>query len=97
MADMQRPEFAVHSGGAPKTNGRREYTIIRIVFMLFCLEIGFVLLVLPWTALWDNNYFFSLTPQWNPFWLSSYLRGAISGVGLVNLWIGVHEAWRMWR
>ena len=65
--------------------------------MLFCLEIGFVLLLLPWTNLWDSNYFSSLTPAWNPLWLSTYVRGAISGIGLVNMWIGVSEAWRMWH
>jgi hypothetical protein len=71
--------------------------LTNVFFILFCLEIGLVLFLLPWTALWDNNYFFSLTPHWNYFWLSTYLRGAISGVGLVNIWIGVAEAWRMWR
>jgi hypothetical protein len=80
-------------GGPPG----RTRTLTNIFFILFCIEIGLVLFLLPWTPLWDNNYFFSLTPQWNAFWLSTYLRGAISGVGVVNLWIGLGEAWRLWR
>jgi hypothetical protein len=84
--------------GAPKAGPPdRARTITNIFFILFCVEIGLVLFLLPWTLLWDNNYFFSLTPQWNPFWLSTYLRGAISGVGVVNLWIGMAEAWRLWH
>jgi hypothetical protein len=75
----------------------RTRTLTNIFFILFCIEIGLVLFLLPWTPLWDSNYFFSLTPQWNPFWLSTYLRGAVSGIGVVNLWIGLGEAWRLWH
>ncbi len=85
----------VQPGWCPK--GTRANTLTHVVFVLFCLEIGFVLLLLPWTDLWDGNYFSSLTPAWNPLWLSAYVRGAVSGIGLVNMWIGVSEAWRMWR
>ena len=64
----------------------------QVVYLLFCVEVGMVLLLLPWTLLWDNNFFFSLQPQHSEFWLSNHLRGAVSGVGLINLWMGVEEA-----
>jgi hypothetical protein len=92
--------FNFESGGIGRPNAGppdRARTITNIFFILFCLEIGLVLFLLPWTLLWDNNYFFSLTPQWNGFWLSAYLRGAVSGIGVVNLWIGLAEAWRLWH
>ena len=66
-----------------------------IVFILFCLEMGVVLVLFPWSSLWDRNYFFTLAPQWSPLFSSSYLRGAISGVGVINVWIAVSEAWRL--
>ena len=66
-----------------------------IVFILFCLEMGIVLLLFPWSQMWNRNYFFSLAPQWSAVFSSNYLRGAISGVGVVNLWIAVAEAWRL--
>lgn len=69
--------------------------LTRIVMELFCIEVGLILLVLPWTLLWDNNYFFSLQPQLSEFWLSNELRGAVSGVGLVNLWAACRELARM--
>jgi hypothetical protein len=68
-----------------------------ILFTLFCIEIGIVLVILPWTPFWDNNFFFGLTPQLDDLWLSNYLRGGISGIGLVNIWIGLGEAWRLWK
>ncbi|MCB1020760.1 MAG: hypothetical protein H6509_05435 [Bryobacterales bacterium] len=75
-------------------SGRR---VVRVVFLLFCLEIGLILLLLPWTLLWDNNFFVSLFPQWSRFWLNSYVRGGVSGLGLVNLWIAISEAFRLAR
>ena len=72
--------------------GKPHVVLSQIVYLLFCVEVGLVLLLLPWTLLWDNNYFFSLQPQHSEFWLSNHLRGAVSGIGLVNLWMGVDEA-----
>ena len=71
--------------------------ISQLLFTLFCLEVGLILLLLPWTNLWDNNYLFNFTPKLRDLWLSAYLRGAVSGVGLINLWIGLEEAWHLRR
>ena len=77
--------------------GRSHIVLSQVIYLLFCLEVGLVLLLLPWTLLWDNNYFFSLQPQHSQFWLSNHLRGAVSGVGLVNLWMGLSELLRVIR
>ena len=85
--DVARPE-----------EGRRSDRVVKIVFALFCVEIGLILLALPWTLLWDNNFFFSLLgAEMRDVWMSSYTRGAVSGLGVVNLWIAAHEARRLSR
>ena len=71
--------------------------ILRIILALFCFEIGLILLLLPWTLLWDRNYFFSLNVTAQRFMLSSYVRGAVSGLGLVNLWFAASETVRLVR
>ena len=81
--------------GRPAVSGQRTILLSRIVFLLFCIEVGLVLLLLPWTLLWDNNYFFSLQPRHSSLWLSNYLRGAVSGLGLVNLWMALEECRRI--
>ena len=81
----------------PVQRGARARRLTHVLFILFCIEIGIVLMILPWTPFWDNNFFFGLTPQLNGVWLSNYLRGGVSGVGLVNIWIGMGEAWRLWK
>jgi hypothetical protein len=65
------------------------------LFILFCLEVGVVLVLLPWSSFWDRNYFLTLTPRASIFFTSAYLRGAVSGLGLINVWIALTELWRL--
>ena len=68
-----------------------------IVFITFCLEMGLYLLIVPWTDSWDSNYFSSLAPHLRNYWGNFYMRGAISGLGLVNLYISLVEIFRLRR
>ena len=95
MAEILAGHLSDDSGSGEPPPTRLGF-VTRVLFILFCFEIGVVLLILPWTQFWDNNYFFSLTPAWNTVWFSMYLRGGISGLGLVNSWIGLSEAWNLW-
>lgn len=55
------------------------------------VEVGFVLLVVPWSTLWDGNYFFDLLPQLRDLLTTNYARGAVSGLGAVNIGAGIGE------
>ena len=59
--------------------------IRRLVFVAFFLEVGLLLLVVPWSAFWDHNYFAALWPALRPVLMNNFVRGAVSGVGVVNL------------
>jgi hypothetical protein len=62
------------------------YVIIRIY-------IGIIVLVLPWYApLWADNQLINHYPQVATFLMYGAVRGMISGLGLLNLWIAVTEA-----
>ena len=87
--------LAEDPGESPQRPLRLWRRIQTVVFILFCLEMGVVLVLFPWSSMWDRNYFFALVPRYATWFASSYLRGAISGVGLVNVWIAVSEAWRL--
>jgi hypothetical protein len=65
-----------------------------IVFVLFCLEIGIILVVLPWTRVWTENSLLLRFPQIQEFLAYDFVRGLISGLGLVDIWMGVAEAVR---
>jgi hypothetical protein len=68
-----------------------------VVFITYCLEIGLYLLIVPWTESWDGNYFSGLLPQVKPYWDNLYVRGAVSGLGAVNLYISLVEIFRLRR
>jgi len=80
---------------------RREYQWYHrlggVLFVLFCLSIGFFLLIFPWTSYWERNYFSAIIPEWHRYWDNTYTRGAISGLGVVNLYIGFVEMFRLRR
>ena len=68
--------------------------IFLVVFVLFCLEVGIVLTVLPWTAIWTNNSLLMGYPQLRQWVTSNFIRGLISGMGLIDIWMGIAEAVR---
>jgi hypothetical protein len=59
----------------------------RVVLVLLCFELGVLLVLIPWSAFWERNFFLDRYPQMIPVLLNSYLRGAISGLGLLDIWI----------
>lgn len=70
------------------------------LFVVFCCELGLFLLVYPWTDSWTENYFSVAAPDrvltvWRLWWNNPYVRGAVSGLGVVNLWIALTEVFRM--
>jgi polyferredoxin len=62
----------------------------RLVVIVLFVELGLLLLVLPWSAFWHRNYFVAI-PALEPILTSPFLRGAISGLGLLNLAAAVAE------
>jgi hypothetical protein len=59
--------------------------MIRLLLIVFFLEVGLVLAVAPWSSFWERNYFATALPMLHAVITSAYVRGAISGLGLVNL------------
>lgn len=63
-----------------------------VVFVLFCLEVGIILTVLPWTRLWTDNALLISFPAAKEFLNHNFVRGLVSGLGLIDIWMGVAEA-----
>jgi hypothetical protein len=60
--------------------------------VLSSLLVGLILVVAPWTALWDANYILPPHPAVRALVLSAFTRGAVTGLGFVNILLGLHEA-----
>ena len=65
--------------------------VIRVVFYI---ELGMLLAVLPWTRLWTTNSLVMDFPRLNGILQMNFVRGLVTGVGLVDIWIGIWEAVR---
>lgn len=63
----------------------------RLVLVAFYLEVGLLFLVLPWTVLWERNYFMERLPELQAFCSSHFVRGAVTGLGLLNVVAGFSE------
>ena len=63
----------------------------RLLLLAYFVEVGLVLLVVPWSPFWDRNYFLDLWPATADVTHSNLVRGAVSGLGLVNLWAAMAE------
>jgi hypothetical protein len=62
--------------------------IRRLVYVAFFLEVGLLLVVLPWSAFWEHNYFAEAWPALQSLLTNNFVRGAVTGLGLVNLVAG---------
>jgi len=67
--------------------------LLRVVLLLIWLELGLVLILVPWSEIWDVNYFLYQYPALGLFVKNPYLRGAISGLGVMNVFLAL-EAFR---
>jgi hypothetical protein len=65
--------------------------ILSVLYILFSLEAGIFLLWLPWQNMWENNYILFLFPQIRPLITSSFFKGAIMGLGIDNILMGIHQ------
>jgi hypothetical protein len=63
------------------------------VLVLFCVYLGVLVMVLPWwPRIWDHNMFIQARPALAAFLHNGAVRGVISGLGLLDIWIGISEA-----
>jgi len=47
-----------------------------------------LLVVLPWSGFWERNYFAMAWPGLRELLTNNFVRGAVTGLGLVNLYAG---------
>lgn len=63
------------------------------VLVLFCVYLGVLVAILPWwKRMWDQNLWIQSRPALAAVLDNGAVRGLISGLGLLDIWIGVSEA-----
>jgi len=62
------------------------------LFVLISAVAGVLLIILPWTPEWTDNYLLLQFPALRTIVSNGFFRGICSGLGLLDIWIGFWEA-----
>ena len=60
-----------------------------LLVVLLCI-MGAILFYLPWTSIWEKNYFLSHYPSLMRILLHPSFRGAVSGLGVLDIFIAIN-------
>ena len=63
-----------------------------VIYVGFCIELGLWLVVAPWRQVWTNNSLLIDYPALQRVLLNYFLRGAVTGLGIIDLGLGISAA-----
>ena len=86
---LQFSNSASQEDGKPRVQAGT--LIFKILYIVFSLGFGVLLLNLPWQSYWENNELLYLYPQIRPLVSDSYFKGAVLGMGIADILIGIYE------
>lgn len=66
-------------------------SLIRFLFVLYCIEVGVLLALAPWSPNWDRAVVQLPLDSLRLALLHPAVRGAFTGFGLVHLVWGAHD------
>ena len=59
----------------------------RALTVVLMFEMGALLLYLPWSSLWEQNYFLDHWRWLSPIILHPSVRGMVSGIGVLDIFV----------
>jgi hypothetical protein len=65
--------------------------LMRVLILLLWLVLGLALILVPWSDIWETNYFLYQYPALAIFLKNPFLRGAISGLGFMNVLLSLES------
>lgn len=68
--------------------------VLIVCAIILALEVGLFLVVFPWKSTWEQSWVPVHSPRLTALWLSPFFRGAVSGLGMLNIYISIAEAWK---
>lgn len=69
----------------------RWVAVVRVLFVVYCVEAGIIFTWLPWTRGWEQQIVALTGPALHQLVLHPFTRGAVSGFGLVHLVWAAHD------
>lgn len=75
----------------PRGLMRWQRRVLGLCLVVFAFELGLFLLVFPWLHNWDLSWVPMHSPGFSAIWMNRYFRGALSGLGLLNIYVALAE------
>ncbi|MEZ5333188.1 MAG: hypothetical protein R2991_14325 [Thermoanaerobaculia bacterium] len=69
----------------------RRVTVSQLLFIIYCVEAGVLLVLLPWTSGWQHALLRLPGAQWEALATHPWIRGLVTGFGLVHIVWGAHD------
>ncbi len=63
---------------------------LHFLYLLYCVEAGIFLILVPWSLLWTHSYFAQI-PGLGDLLLSGYVKGAVTAFGLLHLLVASRD------
>ena len=93
----ETPRSASSEPAPEQADQPRKHWLLLLCFALFSFEIGIFLVVFPWMDNWSLNYFPGAFPRIEDLWEEPALKGALSGLGVVNIYVAILQLLRLFR
>lgn len=91
--DGAPPGAANPVAGSSVSSGRLWLRRIGVLLFVFlCAALGVMLMIVPWRPEWSENRLLLPYPVLRELVSSGFVRGLVTGLGLLNVWIGFWEA-----
>ena len=65
--------------------------LLAVAFIIFCFEMGLFLVFVPWSGFWESNVLLTYSTTLRGFLLNNFFRGAVSGLGVIDIVLGLAE------
>jgi hypothetical protein len=63
-----------------------------LLFVFLCATLGVMLMIVPWRPEWTENRLLLPYPTIRDIAMTGFARGVVTGLGLLNVWMGFWEA-----
>jgi hypothetical protein len=68
--------------------------IFLVEFIFICVVVGILLIAAPWLPIWSENSLLIGFPRLREFLMNDFVRGLVSGLGLIDIGLAISEAMR---
>src|ERR1700748_2203264 len=100
FSTRSEPATALAPGPPPERPRQipRWLQIVEItLFVILRLYVGALVVLLPWRSIWTTNAWINNWPLVASFIAQGWVRGIVSGLGLLNIWMAFSVLFRRKR